>query len=114
MTTTVLVLDTLLVGTLAHIMAVTTAKGTKVVGSRGLAVSNIVPIHNHSTLNHIIVDKTNLEKGNFTISDPLKQVHIAIDSVVNRCNRGTIKSLLSHESHLFQMKIDYLHRHLFL
>ena len=61
MTTTVLVLDTLLVGTLAHTMSATTAKGTNFIGSRGLAVSNIVPLHNHSTLNHIIVDKTNLE-----------------------------------------------------
>ena len=114
MTTSALVPDSPWVGTFAHIMAVTTAGGSKAIDSRGLIVSNIAPLHMHSTLNHIIVDKTNLEKGNFTTGVHLKQVHIVIDSVVNRYNRGSIKSLLSRENHLFQMKIDYLHRLLFL
>jgi hypothetical protein len=49
-------------------MAVTTVEGSKVVGIKALVMSNIVPLHMHSTLNHIIVDKTNLEKSNIAIN----------------------------------------------
>ena len=55
----------------AHSKAATTVEGSKVIGSRGLVASNIVPLRMHSTLNHIIVDKTNLEKGNITANDHL-------------------------------------------
>jgi len=114
MTASALVPNSPWVGTFAHIMAVTTAGGSMAVDSRGLIVSNIAPLHMHSTLNHIIVDKTNLEKGNFTANDHLKQEHIAADFLVNRYDHERIKSLLSRESHLFPMKIDHLHHLLFL